>query len=108
MAIVLARFFPLVRTFAPFVAGMVQMDKKMFMKYNITGCMIWVASMLLTGHILYRTILYQFNYDITKHLEIVVLGIVALTLFFVLWKIIFRKKTSDTITDRDTVIDQKL
>lgn len=91
MAIIFARFIPFIRTFAPFVAGMVEMDKKKFMNYNIIGCMIWAASMLLTGHLLYRVILFTYNYDITNHLDIVVISIVALTLAIILFKIFFKK-----------------
>src|SRR4030095_9431636 len=45
-AIVAARFVPIIRTFAPIVAGIVGMEKKKFAFFNIIGCAAWVASML--------------------------------------------------------------
>ena len=48
-AIVMARFLPIIRTFAPIVAGIVAMEKKKFTFYNIVGCVAWVFSMLFAG-----------------------------------------------------------
>ncbi len=56
-AIVFARFLPIVRTFAPIVAGIVHMDKKKFTYYNVLGCFMWVLSMLVAGHFLQKWIL---------------------------------------------------
>ena len=91
-AIIIARFVPFVRTFAPIVAGIVEMDKKKFAYYNIVGCMLWVASMLLAGHFLQRLIYHEFGFDLTQHLEAIVIGIVAITTLPVLWKVFFSKK----------------
>ncbi len=91
-AIVLGRFVPFVRTFAPIVAGIVLMDRKKFMFYNITGSMLWVGSMLIAGHFLQRLIMKEFNFDLKEHLEVIVIGIVAVTTIPVLWKVFSKKK----------------
>ena len=96
-AIVFARFLPIVRTFAPVIAGIVKMDKKKFTYYNIVGCVAWVFSMLLAGHFLQKFILKQFGFDLKEHLEYIVLGIVIVTTAPVLIKIFSRKKSKDPL-----------
>ncbi|MBL7735224.1 MAG: VTT domain-containing protein [Chitinophagaceae bacterium] len=91
-AIVFARFLPVVRTFAPIVAGIVNMNKKKFGFYNIVGCIAWTTSMLGGGHYLQRFFLDKFNYDLKDHLEVIVLGIVLVTTAPVLFKMFFSKK----------------
>lgn len=91
-AIIIARFIPFVRTFAPIVAGIVKMDKKKFAFFNVVGCMLWVATMLLGGHFLQRLIEDQFDFDLKQHLEVIVIGIVVITTFPVLWKVFSKKK----------------
>jgi len=96
-AIIIARFVPFVRTFAPIVAGIVEMDKKKFAYYNIIGCMLWVGTMLVAGHFLQTWIYKQFDFDLKEHLEVIVIGIVAITTFPVIWKIFLsKKKPEDT------------
>jgi len=91
-AIVFARFLPIVRTFAPIVAGIVSMDKKKFSYYNIVGSLAWVLSMLVAGHFLQKWILAQFHFDLKEHLEIIVVGIVLVTTAPVLLKLLLSKK----------------
>ena len=91
-AIVFARFLPFVRTFAPIVAGIVNMDKNKFSFYNIVGCIAWVTSMLFIGHYLNAFSKKQFGFDLEKHLEIIVIGIVLLTTAPVLMKLVFSKR----------------
>ena len=91
-AIVFARFLPVVRTFAPIVAGIVNMDRKKFGFYNIIGCIAWTTSMLGAGHYLQRFFLDKFNYDLKEHLEVIVLGIVLVTTAPVIFKMFFSKR----------------
>lgn len=97
-AIVFARFLPLIRTFAPIVAGIVAMDKKKFTFFNIIGCIAWVTTMLFIGHYLNEFCKKQFGLDLEKHLEIIVIGIVLVTTAPVLIKLFFGKKKPETIS----------
>ncbi len=78
-AIIVARFMPLIRTFAPIVAGIVQMDRKKFGFYNVVGCIAWVVTMIFAGHFLQKWTLSAFDFDLKQHLELIVLGIVLVT-----------------------------
>jgi len=49
--IVIARFVPFVRTFAPFVAGMGRMNYRIFFTYNVSGAILWVLSCVLAGYV---------------------------------------------------------
>jgi membrane-associated protein len=91
-AIIMARFLPIVRTFAPIVAGIVGMDKRKFSFFNMVGCIAWVFSMIMAGHFLQKWIYSQFDFDLKKHLEIIVLGIVVVTTAPVLIKLLGGKK----------------
>jgi membrane-associated protein len=92
-AIIYARFVPIVRTFAPIIAGIVNMDKKKFGYYNIIGCIAWVTSMIFGGHYLQRFFYVNFHFDLKKHLELIVLGIVLITTVPIIIKVFFSKKT---------------
>jgi membrane-associated protein len=91
-AIIVARFLPFVRTFAPIVAGIVEMDRKKFAYYNIVGCMLWVGSMLVGGHFLQTWVYNQFDFDLKEHLEVIIIGIVAVTTIPVIWKVFLSKR----------------
>jgi len=93
-AIVFARFLPIIRTFAPIIAGVVQMDKKKFTYYNIVGCIAWVTTMLFAGHYLDKFFLTKLNFDLKQHLEVIVIGIVLVTTLPVLYKLFFGKRKS--------------
>lgn len=97
-AIVIARFVPFVRTFAPIVAGIVKMDRRKFAFYNILGCILWVSSMLLSGHFLQRFVMNAWDYDLKEHLEVIVLIIICVTTIPILWKLFFNKKKSHPVS----------
>lgn len=87
-AIIFARFLPIIRTFAPIIAGIVEMDRKKFFFYNVVGCVAWAISMLFAGHYLYKFFLTQFNFDLKERLEFIVLGIVLVTTAPVIMKLV--------------------
>jgi membrane-associated protein len=92
VALVLGRFVPFVRTFSPIIAGIVLMDWKKFIFYNVTGSILWVGSMLVAGHFLQTFVFREFNFDLKEHLEVIVIGIIAVTTIPVLWKVFVPKK----------------
>lgn len=51
-AIVLGRFIPIIRTFVPIMAGVVNLDFRKFVIFNIVGCVAWILSMVLSGFFL--------------------------------------------------------
>ena len=90
-AIIFARFLPIFRTFAPIVAGIVSMDKKKFMFYNILSSFIWSFTLIFAGHYLYGFLLENYQIDLKKHIELIVLILVGITILPVIYK--FSKKT---------------
>lgn len=101
-AIIIARFLPIIRTFAPIVAGIVEMDRKKFSFYNIVGSVAWVFTMLFAGHYLQRLFESQFNFDLKKHLEVIVIGIVLVTTAPIFIKLLTgkKKKTGDDVAEK--------
>jgi membrane-associated protein len=95
-AIVAARFVPIIRTFAPIVAGVVQMDKKKFTYFNIVGCVAWVGAMLFAGHFLYKWVMSKFGIDLKEHLEMIVIIIVAVSTLPIIYKFFFAKDKKDS------------
>ncbi|MEX2172977.1 MAG: DedA family protein [Pirellulaceae bacterium] len=72
--IILARFIPIVRTFAPFVAGIGSMNYRRFLAYNVVGGVLWVFSMTLAGYWFGRFEIVKQNF------ELVVIAIVVLSI----------------------------
>jgi membrane-associated protein len=73
--IIIARFMPIIRTFAPVVAGMGEMQYARFLSYNVVGGVSWVWSMLLLGLFLGRTFP-----GVAKHIDLIILVIVFLSI----------------------------
>ena len=73
-AIVLARFVPIVRTFAPFVAGIARMFPPTFLLYNVTGCIVWVVGLVSAGY-------FFGNHPwVRSHFSIIVYGIILVSI----------------------------
>jgi membrane-associated protein len=85
ITIILARFMPFIRTFAPFVAGVGSMQYTRYISYCIMGAILWVGSITLAGYFLGSNEWIQHNF------EKVVLGIVAASLLPVVFQFIKHK-----------------
>lgn|ERR1039457_2218501 len=73
--IILAQFMPIIRTFAPVVAGAAQMRYRVFITFNVIGALAWIWSMLLIGYFLAR----QFPI-VGNHIEGLVVVVVAVSI----------------------------
>jgi membrane-associated protein len=78
--IIIARFVPIVRTFAPIVAGAAQMSYRQFVVYNVVGGFLWVFSMILAGYFLGTVVENALGVRLEDHIEKVVVVVVALSL----------------------------
>jgi len=73
--IVLARFMPIIRTFAPLVAGVARMSYRTFLTYSVLGGTVWIWSMLFIGYFLGRMVP-----GIDKHIEKVIIVVIFLSI----------------------------
>jgi membrane-associated protein len=88
-AIIMARFVPFVRTFAPFAAGVGEMNYKKFFSFDVLGGALWIGSLTTAGYLLGGV---EF---IRKHIDLVCLGIIFISVLpVVLAAIRGRKKTA--------------
>ena len=71
----MGRFIPIVRTFAPIIAGIVRLDYRKFAFYNISGAFLWITSLTLMGFFLGRT----FEKQINDYLLYIVIGFILIT-----------------------------
>lgn len=84
--IAIARFLPIIRTFAPIIAGTLEMDFKKFVFYNITGAIVWVGSICTLGYILGD------RPWVKENLEYILIGLVLIVTAPVIIKLFFKKK----------------
>ncbi len=87
-----AKFLPIIRTFAPIVAGVVKMPKTTFTFYNILGSIVWVTTMVLGGHFLEKWVLDKYGFSLKDHIEVIAIGIILITTLPVIFKLFFGKK----------------
>ena len=83
ITIILARFMPFIRTFAPFVAGVAAMNRARFSSYNVIGALIWVVSLTLAGYLFGNLPLVQQHLSKIIWALILVPGLIAI---FGAWK----------------------
>lgn len=84
-AVAIARFLPIVRTFAPIIAGTVAMDFRKFSFYNILGAVVWVGSITTLGYLLGD------NNWVKNNLEFILIGLVLMVTAPVIIKLFFNK-----------------
>ena len=86
--IIIARFIPIIRTFAPVVAGAAEMRYRTFLFYNVVGGIGWIVSMLLLGYMLDPALkqLIGPQFEIAKHIDKVILVVVLLSIAPMIWK----------------------
>ena len=73
--IIIAQFAPILRTFAPVVAGVAEMGYRRFASYNVVGAILWITSMTLTGYLLGNIIP-----GIDKRIDVLVMVVIAVSL----------------------------
>lgn len=91
-AIIFARFLPIVRTFAPIVAGIVHMNFKRFMFFNILSSFLWSTSLIFAGHYLQVFLENKYGIDLKDYIEYIILFLVAVTTLPLIIKMIKSKK----------------
>lgn len=87
-----AKFLPIVRTFAPIIAGVVKMPKATFTLYNVLGSIVWVSSMFLGGYFLEDLVWSKYHFSLKDHIELIAIGIIAITTIPVIIKLFSGKK----------------
>lgn len=73
-ALIISRFVPIIRTFAPIFAGIVHLDLKKYVAFNVLGALIWVCTMTLSGYFL------QLKFPaLDDYIEYIIIGMIAVT-----------------------------
>lgn len=86
-AIIMGRFVPIVRTFAPIVAGLIRMDFPKFSLFNALGSLLWVGSIMILGYYVGKAFP-----QVKEYLHIFIFIILAILLFPLVKSLLFRKK----------------
>ena len=89
-AIIYARFVPIIRTFAPFIAGVAKMDYPRFLSFNVFGGIGWVVSMTMAGYFLGD------NEIVRKHFEKVIIGIVFISVLPIVFELLKGRGRSES------------
>jgi len=85
-AVVMGRFIPFVRTFTPFAAGIAKMDYRKFIVIDVVGGILWIGSMMMAGYLLGEIPW------IREHVDLIAIGIVAISVAPLLISLMRRKK----------------
>lgn len=85
-ALIIGRFVPIIRTFAPILAGIVQLNFRRFVWFNVSGCAIWVLTLTLSGYFLGR----EFP-QIVNYIEYIIVGFITISFIPIMVALIRRK-----------------
>jgi membrane-associated protein len=90
-ALILGRFLPIIRTFAPILSGVIKMELKIFVVYTVVGSILWTSTMTLSAYYLAKAIP-----NLKDHLGLVVLFLIIITAIPVIST--YRKEKKSTAT----------
>ncbi|MGB4107900.1 MAG: VTT domain-containing protein [Alphaproteobacteria bacterium] len=93
MAVISARFMPIIRTFVPFLAGVAQMDYRKFMLYTVTGAFVWVGGLCFFGYFFGKLLPPE---AVDKFLLPIIVAIIVLSLVPSFWHIYKERKSAKT------------
>lgn len=96
-ALIMGRFIPIVRTFAPIFAGVVMLDFKKFAFLNIAGAILWVTSLSLLGFFLGR----KFEKEIDDYLLYIIVGFILITTVPLVWTYLKGKMSVNKIEEEE-------
>ncbi|WP_207429187.1 DedA family protein [Pedobacter sp. SYSU D00535] len=88
-ALIAGRFIPIVRTFAPIVAGMINVNIRKFAFYNVAGALLWITSLTLLGYFLGM----RFEKEVNEYLSFIIIGFIVVTAVPLIWTYLKRKLT---------------
>ena len=96
-ALIMGRFIPIVRTFAPIIAGVVKLEFKRFALFNIAGAILWISSLSLLGFFLGR----RFEKEIDHYLLYIIVGFILLTTVPLIWTYVKGKISVNKIEEEE-------
>jgi membrane-associated protein len=97
-ALIIGRFLPIIRTFAPIFAGIVRVDFKRFTLYNLIGSIAWVTTLTLTGYFLGR----KYPDQIQEYLKYIVIGLIIVTTIPLIIALVRKQLAHNNNTDDNT------
>jgi membrane-associated protein len=105
--IIIARFVPIVRTFAPIVAGAAEMRYRDFVFFNVLGGFLWVWSMLLAGYFLGGVVESAFGIKLEEHIDKVVIVVVFLSILPIIFEY-FKARRAKHVEDAELVSENEM
>lgn len=91
--IIIARFVPIVRTFAPFVAGSGAMEYKRFMMFNVVGALLWIGLLLPAGYLFanFEITIFGYHFSVKENFGAVVIAIIIISLLPMVYEFVKAK-----------------